>query len=92
MVECNNFLSGGGIGVLLGNDDGIFQPPATYGSGGYVGLTLMVGDVNGDGNLFQLGVRDAELPAPNRSHTCDGRVLKLVAKGVFAGPFQSRPR
>jgi hypothetical protein len=30
-------------------------------------------------NLFQLGVRDAQLPAPNSSHTCNGGVLERVA-------------
>jgi hypothetical protein len=33
-------------------------------------------------NFFQLGVGDAELPAPNGGHSCDGRVLERVAKGL----------
>jgi sigma-54 interacting transcriptional regulator len=33
-------------------------------------------------NFFQLGVGAAELPAPNGGHTCDGRVLGRVAKGL----------
>lgn len=38
-------------GVLLGKGDGSFQPPVTYGSGGYNGMEsgLAVGDLNGDG-------------------------------------------
>ena len=35
-------------------------------------------------NLCQLGVRDAELPAPDRRHTSDGGVIERVAKGVSA--------
>ena len=32
-------------------------------------------------NLFQLGMRDAELLAPNRGQAPDGGVLQRVAKG-----------
>src|SRR6266478_7492519 len=35
-------------------------------------------------NLCQLGMRNAELPAPDRHHTSDGGVLERVAKGVSA--------
>jgi len=37
---------GDGVGVLLGNGDGTFQPARMYGSGGW---SLAVADVNGDG-------------------------------------------
>jgi hypothetical protein len=37
------------IGVLLGNDDGTFQPALTYSSGGYYADSVAVGDVNNDG-------------------------------------------
>lgn len=38
--------AGGGVGVLLGNGNGTFQPATTYGSGSGA---VAVGDVNGDG-------------------------------------------
>jgi len=37
------------IGVLLGNGDGTFQTAISYGSSGYFPLSLLVGEVNGDG-------------------------------------------
>lgn len=38
------------LGVLLGNGDGSFQPAVTYNSGGPRSVSLVVADVNGDGN------------------------------------------
>jgi Bacterial Ig-like domain (group 3)/FG-GAP-like repeat/Transmembrane protein 131-like N-terminal len=48
--------SGGTVSVLLGNGDGTFQPPVTYGTGGYEingnpAAAVAVADVNGDGKL-----------------------------------------
>jgi hypothetical protein len=37
------------VGVLLGNGDGTFQPALTYFSGGNIAVSLVVGDMNGDG-------------------------------------------
>ncbi len=48
---CGDQNCAGTVGVLLGNGDGTFQPPATYNSGGYQANSLAVGDVNGDGVL-----------------------------------------
>ena len=39
----------GGVGVLLGNGDGTFQPAVLSGSGGNTPFGVAVGDVNGDG-------------------------------------------
>ncbi|MBZ5656528.1 MAG: FG-GAP-like repeat-containing protein [Acidobacteriia bacterium] len=39
----------GVVGVLLGNGDGTFKPPVTYGSGGAIAQSVAVGDVNNDG-------------------------------------------
>jgi hypothetical protein len=48
---CNLDCTSGGIGVLLGNGDGTFQPAVTYASGGAGGLPGMVAvaDIDGDG-------------------------------------------
>ena len=35
--------------MLLGNGDGTFQAPLNYGSGGYLAVSVAVGDVNLDG-------------------------------------------
>ncbi len=40
----------GAVGVLLGDGDGTFQEPVSYGSGGYAGTSLAISDLNRDGN------------------------------------------
>ena len=40
----------GSVGVLLGNGDGTFQAPVSYGSDGTGAASVAVRDVNGDGN------------------------------------------
>ena len=45
-TSCGN----GMLAVLLGNGDGTFGVAVTYASGGYVALSVALGDVNGDGN------------------------------------------
>lgn len=47
-ASCNG-CSGGGVGVLLGNGDGTFQSPVSYGTGVYNAYSLAVADLNGDG-------------------------------------------
>ncbi len=48
--SCNNGSVNGNVGVLLGNGDGTFQPPATYSSGEYGANSLALADLNGDGH------------------------------------------
>ena len=45
---CPQF-AGGGVGVLLGNGDGTFQPYQRYSSGGDNAFAVVVVDVDGDG-------------------------------------------
>jgi hypothetical protein len=45
------FCSSGSVGVLLGNGDGTFRPPVTYGSGGRGTGSVAVADVTGDSQL-----------------------------------------
>jgi hypothetical protein len=53
----------GGIAVLLGNGDGIFQPVQTYPSGGGGASEVSVADVNNDGKLDLLVINFCD-PAP----------------------------
>jgi hypothetical protein len=46
-----NCANQGSVAVLLGNDNGTFQAPVTYSSGGYLTGWVTEEDVNGDGNL-----------------------------------------
>jgi len=50
LVVTNNLSSGGTVSVLLGNGDGTFQAPRTYGVGASP-YGVAVGDFNGDGKL-----------------------------------------
>ena len=51
IVVLNAFDTEGTVGVLLGNGDGTFQPPATYDTGEYsIPQAVAVGDLNGDGH------------------------------------------
>jgi len=75
----------GGVGVLLGNGNGTFQPVATYTSGGSDtgGPGLAVADVNGDGKPDLLVANYAGYCAP----ICEGAVDVLLGNGD--GTFQS---
>jgi hypothetical protein len=45
----DNCAGNGTVGVLLGKGDGTFQPAVAYSSGGFLAVSVAVGDVNGDG-------------------------------------------
>src|SRR5262249_22765320 len=49
--ECfDSSCTKGGVGVLLGNGDGTFQPAVTYNSAGREAYSIAAADVNGDGH------------------------------------------
>jgi hypothetical protein len=50
-TACGPTCSQGGVGVLLGNGDGSFQPMQVYGSGSLDADFITVGDVNRDGTM-----------------------------------------
>jgi hypothetical protein len=84
--HCDLYSGGigrGAIGVLIGNDDGTFQPARTYLSGGYAATTIVVADLNSDGRVdlvvgHQCGDRD-----------CSGKTVVGVLFGNGDGTFQT---
>ena len=76
----------GSIGVLRGNGDGTFQPPVTYGSGGYFDIALALADLNADGHPDVVVVNDcADIACAS-----DGVVGVLLGNGD--GSFQTAAR
>jgi hypothetical protein len=73
----------GTVGILLGNGDGTFQTAATFGSGGYSALSLVVLDVNGDGKPDLLVANGCA----NQNCSGDGAIGVLFGKGD--GTFQA---
>ena len=68
--NCN---SNGTVGVLLGNGDGTFQPTLAYGSGGTRASSVVVADVNGDGEPDLVLANECDSYA-----TCNGTVGVLI--------------
>jgi hypothetical protein len=85
-AECGFGVCGnggeGGIGILLGNGDGTFQPPLIYGSGACGAYSVVASDLNGDGK--------PDLLIANQSSVCGGpRGAVSVLLGNGDGTFQS---
>jgi hypothetical protein len=77
------------VGVLLGNGDGTFQTVVIYDSGGYQESSLVVADMNGDGNPDL--VVASRCTAAN-SNECNDRLLSgtvAVLLGKGDGTFQA---
>jgi hypothetical protein len=59
------FTESGSVGVFLGNGDGTLQQPRIFRAGGYdagFGGSLVVADVNGDGNLDVITANNCYMP------------------------------
>lgn len=77
-LQCS---TSGSVGVLLGNGDGTFQPPVSYGSAGNQAISIFSADFNGDGNL--------DLAVADRSATAGGSAGTVsVLAGNGDGTFQ----
>jgi hypothetical protein len=78
------------VAVLLGKGDGTFQAAVTYGSGGFIGLSIAVADVNGDGKLDLLVANACSTGACADTDTTIG-VLLGNGDGTFqpAVPYDS---
>lgn len=74
---CNN--PAGVVAVLLGNGDGTFQTPVTYGAGGWETYSVAVADVNGDGKP------DLLVASACASGGSDGCTSSVGAVGVLLG-------
>ena len=79
----------GGVGVLLGNGDGTFQPAQSYSSGGYYANAIAIADINGDGKPDLIVVNEC-LTAANCPSGTSGGVSVLIGKGD--GTFQAAQR
>ena len=84
--ECSGSLCNqpgqGAVGVLIGNGDGTFQPPVSYGSGSWNATSVDIADVNHDGSP-DLVISNLCLS----SHDCNsGAVSVLIGNGD--GTFQ----
>ncbi len=70
----------GAVSVLLGNGDGTFQPAVLYGSAGYCGYSVALGDLRGDGKV------DIAMANAYQVDSYDGSVSVLLGNGD--GTFQ----
>jgi hypothetical protein len=82
VTGCSASCSPGDVAVLLGNGDGSFKPGVLYSSGGYVGDSVAVADVNRDGK--------ADLVVENACSTtqCTGYGSVGVLLGNGDGTFK----
>ena len=87
-TNCNN----GTVGVLLGNGDGTFHTPVSYGSGGVDPFSVAIADVNGDGHPDLIVANECLMPDPSGQPcqvTQPGEVTVLLGKGdgTFEAPI-----
>lgn len=84
LVVANQCLDGsctsGGVSVLLGRANGIFQAAQSYASGGVTAVSVAVGDFNGDQKLDLVVANQCQ-----SSQNCNGNVGVLLGngKGIF---------
>jgi hypothetical protein len=90
LVVVDEFTSGhascwtGIVSVMLGNGDGTFQTAVTYNSGGYDPVSVVIGDVNGDGHPDLVVANECQY---NSKCPSGGGVSVLLGNGD--GTFQA---
>jgi Bacterial Ig-like domain (group 3)/FG-GAP-like repeat len=77
----------GTIGVLLGNGDGTFQPAVVYASGAYSAASVVVADVNGDGEPDLVVTNFCSISSGGNCATDQAGVVGLLL-GNRHGTFQ----
>ena len=86
--QCSdNNCTTGQVAVLLGNGDGTFQSPVTYGTSGLYAGSLAVADINGDGKLDLLVTDQCE-----SNSICNTGFLAVLlgnGDGTFQSPLTS---
>jgi hypothetical protein len=80
----NDWAGDGVVVVLLGNGDGTFQPPVSYGTGGYAPGSGAIADINGDGKP-DIVVSNCS----TQNDSCEGDIWVGVLLGNGDGTFQS---
>ncbi len=78
----NSNCSNGAVSVLLGNGDGTFQTAVIYSSGGQSAISVVLGDVNGDGKSDVVVTNNCA----SNSNCSNGWVSVLLGNGD--GTFQ----
>ena len=81
IVVTNSYWSNS-VGVLLGNGDGSFRPVVTYPSGGGGPWSVVIADLNADGNP------DLVLALSSSCYGCTDGALAAVLLGNGDGSFQ----
>jgi len=79
--------STGVVSVLLGNDDGTFQAPLTYSSGGVQPYSVAIADVNGDGHPDLVVANSCQSNGTCGDGKTPGAVSVLLGNGD--GTFQA---
>jgi hypothetical protein len=67
----------GSVGVLWGNGDGTFQAAQSYASGGYIAVSVVVGDFNGDRKTDIVVANQCQ----SKGNCINGNVGLLLGKG-----------
>jgi len=75
------YPSDGDVSVLLGNGDGTFRNPVSYGSGGYIASLLAIKDLNNDGRLDVVVVNACQNSATCTAPGTGGEVGVLLGNG-----------
>ena len=79
----NNNCTNGVISVFLGNEDGTFQTPVLYNSGGYYSYAIAIADLNGDGHPDLIVTNQCG----NNNSCVSGSIAVLLGNGD--GTFQT---